>query len=121
MKLIVVMAVIRYDGIAGVRKFDRLNAAVQAARLKVPIAESYPSAVATEAHERLPEDHMVRKLILSVRDTQSSSVATDQTGRRALLTCVNAHIVAHALSSTSLQTKQRIDWTRNQVAGACHG
>jgi NADPH2:quinone reductase len=33
------MKPIRYDGIAGVREFDRLNAAVQAARLKVPIEE----------------------------------------------------------------------------------
>ena len=49
------MAVIRYDGIAGVREFDRLNAAVQAARLKVPIAESCPLARATKAHERLAE------------------------------------------------------------------
>jgi NADPH:quinone reductase len=36
------MKLIRYDGIPGVREFERLNAAVQAARLRVPIAECYP-------------------------------------------------------------------------------
>jgi NADPH2:quinone reductase len=33
------MTLIRYDGISGVGEFQRLNAAVQAAWLKVPIAE----------------------------------------------------------------------------------
>jgi NADPH2:quinone reductase len=62
------MTLIRYDGIAGVREFERLNAAVQAARLKAPIAESYPLARAAKAHERLAEGHVVGKIILSVRD-----------------------------------------------------
>jgi NADPH:quinone reductase len=60
------ISVIRYDGISGVREFERLNAAVQAARLKVPIAESYPLAHAYKAHERLAEGHMIGKIILSV-------------------------------------------------------
>src|ERR1700719_1523813 len=37
------MELVRYDGISGVREFERLNAAVQAAKLKVPIAECYPT------------------------------------------------------------------------------
>jgi len=49
-----------------VREFERLNAAVQAARLKVPIAESYHLAHAYKAHERLAEGHMIGKIILSV-------------------------------------------------------
>jgi NADPH:quinone reductase-like Zn-dependent oxidoreductase len=64
------MTLIRYDGIAGVREFERLNAAVQAARLKAPIAESYPLARAAKAHERLAEGHVVGKIILSVRDAE---------------------------------------------------
>src|ERR1700727_1392009 len=62
------MKLIRYDGISGVREFDRLHAAVQAARLKVPIAERYPLPRASKAHERLAEGHVVGKIILAVHD-----------------------------------------------------
>ena len=62
------MTLIRYDGISGVREFERLNAAVQAAKLKVPIAECYPLARASKAHERLAEGHVVGKIILAVHD-----------------------------------------------------
>jgi NADPH:quinone reductase-like Zn-dependent oxidoreductase len=55
------MTLIRYDGISGVREFQRLNAAVQAARLKVPIAECYPLAQAQKSHERLAEGHVIGK------------------------------------------------------------
>ncbi len=64
------MTLIRYDGISGVREFKRLSAAVQAARLKVAIAECYPLARAYKAHERLAEGHVVGKIILSVRDRE---------------------------------------------------
>jgi NADPH2:quinone reductase len=63
------MTVIPYDGISGVREFERLNAAVQAARLKVPIAECYPLAQAYKAHERLAEGHVVGKIVLAVYDS----------------------------------------------------
>jgi NADPH:quinone reductase len=62
------MKLIRYDGISGVREFERLNAAVQAARLRVPIAECYPLPWASKAHERLVEGHVLGKTILSVHD-----------------------------------------------------
>src|ERR1700722_4332266 len=62
------MKLIRYDGISGVREFERLNVAVQAARLKVPIAECYPLPRASKAHERLAEGHVVGKIILAVHD-----------------------------------------------------
>jgi NADPH:quinone reductase len=62
------MTLIRYDGISGVREFERLNAAVQAAKLKVPIAECYPLARAYKAHERIVEGHVLGKTILSVHD-----------------------------------------------------
>jgi NADPH:quinone reductase len=62
------MRLIRYDGISGVREFERLNAAVQAARLRVPIAECYPLPRASKAHERLAEGHVVGKIILAVHD-----------------------------------------------------
>jgi NADPH:quinone reductase-like Zn-dependent oxidoreductase len=60
------MTLIRYDGISRVREFERLNAAVQATKLKVPIAECYPLAHAYKAHERLAEGHVVGRIILSV-------------------------------------------------------
>lgn len=60
------MELIRYDGISGVREFERLNAAVQIAKLKVPIAECYSLAHAHKAHQRLAEGHVVGKIILSI-------------------------------------------------------
>jgi NADPH:quinone reductase-like Zn-dependent oxidoreductase len=62
------MELIRYDGISGVREFERLNAAVQTAKLKVPIAECYPLARAYKAHERLAEGHVIGKIVLAVHD-----------------------------------------------------
>src|ERR1700731_4097088 len=62
------ISVIRYDGISGVREFERLNAAVQAARLKVPIAESYPLPRASKAHGRVAEGHVVGKITLAMHD-----------------------------------------------------
>src|SRR6202049_2898276 len=62
------MRLIRYDGISGVREFQRLNVAVQGAKLKVPISECYPLAQARKSHERLAEGHVVGKIILAVHD-----------------------------------------------------
>jgi len=52
-----------------VREFDRLNGAVQAAKLNVPIAECYPLAQAYKAHQRLAEGHVVGKIVLSIHGT----------------------------------------------------
>lgn len=60
---------IRYDAISGVREFERLNAAVQAAKLNVPIAECYPLAQAYKAHQRVAEGHVVGKIVLSIHST----------------------------------------------------
>jgi NADPH:quinone reductase len=60
------MKLTRYDAVAGLREFERLNAAVQAAKLKVPIAECYPLAQAYKAHERLAEGHVLGKIVLGV-------------------------------------------------------
>src|SRR3981189_844940 len=60
--------VVPYDGISGVREFERLNAAGQAAKLKVPISECYPLAQARRSHERLAEGHVVGKIVLAVHD-----------------------------------------------------
>jgi NADPH:quinone reductase len=60
------MTLIRYDGISGVREFEHLNEAVQAARLKVPISECYPLTQARKSHERLAEGHVIGKIVLAV-------------------------------------------------------
>jgi NADPH:quinone reductase len=60
--------VTRYDAIAGVREFERLNRAVEAARLKVPIAKEFPLRHAARAHERLAKGHVVGKIVLRVRN-----------------------------------------------------
>jgi NADPH:quinone reductase-like Zn-dependent oxidoreductase len=57
--------VIPYDGISGVREFERLNRAVQA-KLKVPIAEAFPLANAAKAHERLSEGPVLGKIVLRI-------------------------------------------------------
>src|ERR1700682_3238997 len=62
------MTLIRYVAISGVREFERLNAAVQGAKLKVPISECYPLAQARKSHERLAEGHVVGKITLAVHD-----------------------------------------------------
>jgi NADPH:quinone reductase len=59
---------IPYDAIAGVREFQKLNAAVQAAKLKVPIAEAFALVNAQKAHERLEEGHVLGKIVLRIRE-----------------------------------------------------
>jgi NADPH2:quinone reductase len=56
-----------YDAIAGVREFAHLGRAVEAARLKVPIAAEYALAEAAKAHERLAAGHVLGKIVLRVR------------------------------------------------------
>jgi NADPH:quinone reductase-like Zn-dependent oxidoreductase len=74
------MELIRYDGISGVREFERLNAAVQAAKLKVAIAECYSLAHAYKAHERLAEGHVVGKIILSIHASYAKMLGQDVAG-----------------------------------------
>jgi NADPH2:quinone reductase len=59
--------VISYDAISGVRQFERLGPAIEAAKLEVPIAASYPLAEAARAHERLAAGHVLGKIVLRIR------------------------------------------------------
>jgi NADPH:quinone reductase len=59
---------IPYDGIAGVREFQRLNAAIESANLKVPIAEAFPLIKAAKAHRRLAEGHVLGKIVLRIHE-----------------------------------------------------
>jgi NADPH:quinone reductase-like Zn-dependent oxidoreductase len=59
--------IISYDAVSGPREFERLDRAVQAAKLKVVIAAAYPLSQAGRAHERLAKGHMIGKIVLKIR------------------------------------------------------
>jgi NADPH:quinone reductase-like Zn-dependent oxidoreductase len=61
------LKIIPYDAVPGPREFRNLNRAVDQAKLKVPIAASFPLAQAADAHRRLAEGHILGKIILRVR------------------------------------------------------
>jgi NADPH2:quinone reductase len=56
-----------YDGMPGVREFARLNRAVVAARLKVPIAKIYPLSRAAAAYKLVKKGHVLGKVVLRLR------------------------------------------------------
>lgn len=58
---------IRYNAISGPAEFERLNQAITAVKLQVPIAAQYPLAEAAKAHERLEAGHVLGKVVLQVR------------------------------------------------------
>jgi NADPH:quinone reductase len=58
--------ILTYDAVAGVREFERLNRAVESARLKVPIAAVYLLAEAAEAHKRIAAGHVLGKIVLRI-------------------------------------------------------
>jgi NADPH2:quinone reductase len=59
--------IVSYDGVSGVREFQKLGRAIEEARAKVPIAAVYPLAEAAEAHERLGQGHVLGKIVLRIR------------------------------------------------------
>lgn len=58
---------IRYDAVAGPTQFVRLGAAIEAARLVVPVAAEFPLARAAEAHTRVEAGHVLGKVLLRIR------------------------------------------------------
>ena len=58
--------VIRYDAVPGPAEYARLDQAVIAARLRVPIAAAFPLADAARAHERLDAGHVLGKIVLTI-------------------------------------------------------
>jgi NADPH:quinone reductase-like Zn-dependent oxidoreductase len=53
-----------YNFIGGTDELNRLNKAVEAAKLRVPVAAEYSLAEAAQAHKRLEEGHLLGKLVL---------------------------------------------------------
>jgi NADPH:quinone reductase len=60
------LSVKSYDGTPGVREFARLGRAIEAARLRVPVAASFPLSQAARAHRRLAQ-HVLGKIVLRIR------------------------------------------------------
>lgn len=58
--------VIPYDAVPGVSEFNHLGMAVEAAKLKVPIAATFPLAEASLAHKRLAQGHILGKIVLDI-------------------------------------------------------
>ena len=56
----------RYNAIAGPQEFERLNQAIVASKLRVPIVAEYPLADAAKAHERLEAGHVLGKVTLRI-------------------------------------------------------
>ena len=56
-----------YDAVSGPQEFERLNQAIIAAKLQVPIAAEFPLAEAAKAHERLDAGHILGKVVLRIR------------------------------------------------------
>jgi NADPH:quinone reductase-like Zn-dependent oxidoreductase len=59
-------AVIRYNAIPGPQEFERLNRAIEAVNLKVPIQAEFPLAEADKAQERVEAGHILGKIVLRV-------------------------------------------------------
>jgi NADPH:quinone reductase-like Zn-dependent oxidoreductase len=57
----------RYNAVAGPHEFERLNQAIIAAKLQVPIAAEYALTDAAKAQERVEAGHVLGKVILRIR------------------------------------------------------
>src|SRR5437879_2914318 len=60
-------AVIRYNAVPGPQEFERLNRAIEAAKLRVPIEAEFPLAQADKAQERVEAGHILGKIVLRIR------------------------------------------------------
>jgi NADPH:quinone reductase-like Zn-dependent oxidoreductase len=60
------LAVTKYDALWGPAEYERLNAAIQAAKLEVPIAAEFPLADAAQAQERMAAGHVLGKIVLRI-------------------------------------------------------
>ena len=65
--------VVAYDAVPGVREFERLNRAIVAAKLKVPIAKTYPLERAADAYRFVRRGHVLGKVALRIRQVSRST------------------------------------------------
>ena len=60
------VTIVAYDAIPGPKEYQRLNAAIEAAKLRVPIAAQFPLAQAAQAQQRLEAGHVPGKIVLQI-------------------------------------------------------
>jgi NADPH2:quinone reductase len=65
--------IVPYDAVSGLKEFASLNRSVTAAKLRVPIAASYPLEQVAEAHRRLAVGHVLGKIVLRVRRMETNT------------------------------------------------
>lgn len=58
--------VIAYDAVAAPRQFERLNEAILAAKLQVPIVAEYPLSDAGKAQQHMSAGHVLGKIVLQI-------------------------------------------------------
>ena len=61
------ISIVRYNAIAGSEEFERLNQAIIAVKLQVPIEAEYPLADAARAQQRIEAGHVLGKVVLRIR------------------------------------------------------
>jgi NADPH:quinone reductase-like Zn-dependent oxidoreductase len=61
------ISIVRYNAIAGSQEFERLNQAIIAAKLQVPIEAEYPLTDAAKAQQRVEAGHVLGKVVLRIR------------------------------------------------------
>ncbi|MGP8034236.1 MAG: NADP-dependent oxidoreductase [Steroidobacteraceae bacterium] len=61
------LALVKYDALTGADEYARLNAAIVAAKLEVPIAAEYPLSDAAKAQQALAAGHVLGKIVLRIR------------------------------------------------------
>lgn len=60
------LSIVKYDALTGPAEYERLNQAIVAAKLQVPIAAEFPLADAAQAQQRMAAGHVLGKIVLRV-------------------------------------------------------
>jgi NADPH:quinone reductase len=58
---------VKYNALTGPDEYARLNQAIEAAKLEVPIAAAFPLSEAAKAQERMAAGHVLGKIVLRIR------------------------------------------------------
>jgi NADPH:quinone reductase-like Zn-dependent oxidoreductase len=61
------LSILKYDALTGPEEYARLNAAIEAAKLEVPIAAEFPLSDAAGAQQRMAAGHVLGKIVLRIR------------------------------------------------------
>lgn len=61
------LVIVKYDALTGPAEYARLNEAIQAAKLEVPIAAEFPLIDAAGAQQRMAAGHVLGKIVLRIR------------------------------------------------------